>query len=223
MEWIKIPTDEILLPTRSDWQNYALIKYVALYCQLEREPTEIQLKRILNAKQLKYVQSESEVVSELIRSCIEVVSKKRQRDKLHYEKKCNKINNLNNFQLAERQRSDATDKIRLDKKEEIYKEESTNTGGDEDKTKLPKKFTPPTLKEVIEYSRLKGREDLAESFYQYYTPEWLDRDNKPIKNWKNKFNTWIMHTPRPEPPKKDVKGFTIEELRRIADEEAGLV
>ena len=125
MEWIKIPIDEILLSSRTDWQNMCLIKYMALYCQLERQPTDIQLSRIMNKKQLKYVLSECEVVSELVQSCIEVVSKKRNRDKLNYKNKTNKNNNLTEIPLAGRYRSDATDKIRLDKtrkEKEIYKE-----------------------------------------------------------------------------------------------------
>lgn len=125
MEWIKIPTDEILLSSRTDWQNMCLIKYMALYCQLERQPTEAQLSRIMNKKQLKYVLSECEVVSELVQSCIEVVSKKRNRDKLNYKNKIKENNNLAENPLADRYRSDATDKIRLDKtrkEKEIYKE-----------------------------------------------------------------------------------------------------
>lgn len=57
MDWIKIPIDEILLSDRRDWQNYALIKFMALYCQLEREPSDNQLHRILNKKEFDFVQS----------------------------------------------------------------------------------------------------------------------------------------------------------------------
>ena len=115
MEWIKIPTDEILLPTRSDWQNYALIKYMALYCQLEEEPNEIQLRKILTPKQFNFVQKEKQIVLKIVKNCIENVSKKRMRDKLHYDKKSFK--NSDDFQipLAERQRTDVTDKIRKEK------------------------------------------------------------------------------------------------------------
>lgn len=62
-----------------------------------------------------------------------------------------------------------------------------------------KEFIIPSLEEVQAYAKEKGREDLAEKFYEYYTlSNWVDKDNQPIKNWKNKFNTWIMNN-KPQP------------------------
>lgn len=124
MDWIKIPTDEILLSDRKDWQNYALIKYMALYCQLERQPSDIQLQRILNKKQLEYVKADSEVVMKLIQSCIEVVSKKRRQNKIQYEKKCSKNNGVLEIQTSDSNLSGEADKIRIDKKKEIDKEKA---------------------------------------------------------------------------------------------------
>lgn len=124
MDWIKIPTDEILLSDRKDWQNYALIKYMALYCQLERQPSDIQLQRILNKKQLDYVKADSEVVMKLIQSCIEVVSKKRRQNKIQYEKKCSKNNGVLEIQTSDSNLSGEADKIRIDKKKEIDKEKA---------------------------------------------------------------------------------------------------
>lgn len=124
MDWIKIPTDEILLSDRKDWQNYALIKYMALYCQLERQPSDIQLQRILNKKQLDYVKADSEVVMKLIQSCIEVVSKKRRQNKIQYEKKCSKNNGVLEIQTSDSTLSGEADKIRIDKKKEIDKEKA---------------------------------------------------------------------------------------------------
>lgn len=124
MDWIKIPTDEILLSDRKDWQNYALIKYMALYCQLERRPSDIQLQRILNKKQLDYVKADSEVVMKLIQSCIEVVSKKRRQNKIQYEKKCSKNNGVLEIQTSDSNLSGRADKIRIDKKKEIDKEKA---------------------------------------------------------------------------------------------------
>ena len=112
MEWIKIPTDEILLSGRSDWQNYALIKYMALYCQLEQEPNDFQLRRILTPKQFNFVQKEKQIVLKIVQNCIENVSKKRNRNKLHYEKKCNKINENFKIQTSESCLSDGAEKKR---------------------------------------------------------------------------------------------------------------
>ena len=86
MDWIKIPIDEILLSDRRDWQNYALIKFMALYCQLEREPSDNQLHRILNKKEFYFVQSNHQVVLNLIQSHIKVVQNKRRINKIQYNK-----------------------------------------------------------------------------------------------------------------------------------------
>ena len=104
----------------------------------------------------------------------------------------------------------------LNEQTETKTKTKTEIGGEKESKVNKKEFTPPTLKEVIDYSRLKGREDLAESFYQYYDPTWKDKDNNPIKNWKNKFNTWIMRNPLKEET-RDVRGYSIEELRKKAD------
>lgn len=112
MDWIKIPINEILLSGRRDWENYALIKYQALYLQLETEPSDIQLKRILNKKELEFVQSNCEVVSNLIQSQLNVVNKKRNHNKIKYLE--NK--NISKIQTSDRQLSAIKDKTR------VYKE-----------------------------------------------------------------------------------------------------
>jgi len=122
MDWIKLSTDNILYSEYSDWENYALIKYQALYCQLEQEPTEAQIKRVLSPKEIKFVQSCIEVITKLCQNDIEVVKKKRGRDKLNYRRKKGIHENSASGKIADRQLSDVTDKIRVDKRKEIYKE-----------------------------------------------------------------------------------------------------
>ena len=114
MDWIKIPIDEILLSDRRDWQNYALIKFMALYCQLEREPSDNQLHRILNKKEFDFVQSNHQVVLNLIQSHIKVVQNKRRINKIQYNKKISKNNAVSKIQKSERNLSDRADKIRED-------------------------------------------------------------------------------------------------------------
>ena len=193
MEWIKIPTDEILLSSRTDWQNYALIKYIALYCQLEREPTEVQLSRILNKKQLEYVLSEREVVSKLIQSHIEVVSKKRNRDKMHYEKKRNKINDNLKIQLTEQQRSDSTEKKRLDKNR-LDKIPPTSKDvvpqGELIPIEKPARLKRPTIEEVTAYCR--GRKNNVDpvKWYNYYLSNGWRVGRNPMKDWQATVRTW---------------------------------
>lgn len=61
----------------------------------------------------------------------------------------------------------------------------------------------PTLDEVISYAISRGREDLAEKFFEYYNVgNWLDKDGKPVLNWKQKFITWERNNPKPEKKKR---------------------
>jgi len=166
MEWIKIPTDEILLPKRSDWQNYALIKYIALYCQLEEEPNEFQLRRFLTQKQFNFVQKEKQIVLKIVKNCIENVSKKRMRDKLHYDKKSLKNNDDFKIPLAERQLSASTDKIREDNNNNPPLI-SPPYGGDRIKKKEVKKkeevLIPDEMKEAMELW-LAYRKEIGKSY-----------------------------------------------------------
>ncbi len=87
MEWIKIPIDEILFSDLKNSESFALIKYQALYCHLEKEPTLNQLKRIMNKRELAFVQSSSEVCLDLVSNQIKKVKQKRHNDKLNYKQK----------------------------------------------------------------------------------------------------------------------------------------
>lgn len=58
--------------------------------------------------------------------------------------------------------------------------------------KEKKQFVPPTLEQVTEYAKSKGRGDLASKFLEYYTvANWVDGKGNKVKNWKQKFLTWI--------------------------------
>ena len=82
----------------------------------------------------------------------------------------------------------------------------TDTDNDNDndndlkkKVKKKKKFVPPTLEQVVEYAKIKKREDLAKKFYDYFTADeeklWIDSEGKPVLNWKQKFLTWASRNP----------------------------
>lgn len=115
MDWIKIPTDSILYSEFKDSELIALIKYQALYCQLETEPTDAQLRRVLNQKQLKFVQSYSQVVQELCKSQVEKIKRKRNNEKENYKQKQQVVKNSVYGKLSERERTIEADKIREDK------------------------------------------------------------------------------------------------------------
>lgn len=115
MEWIKIPTDNILYSEFKDSELITLIKYQALYCQLESEPTLTQLRRVLDSRQLKFIKSNAEVVQELCRNQINVVTTKRNRDKESYQQKQGVNKKPASGKTPNRELVGVTDKIRLDK------------------------------------------------------------------------------------------------------------
>ena len=66
-------------------------------------------------------------------------------------------------------------------------------------TKSNKKFIAPSIDEVRAYAVERGREDLVELFYKYYSAsEWKDKSGKKVKNLKLKFVTWENNNPKPQ-------------------------
>lgn len=88
--------------------------------------------------------------------------------------------------------------------EEIIEKENKKKG----------QFVSPTYEEVKAYANERGRIDLASKFYEYYSlSNWIDKNGKPVKGWKNKFNTWIMNNPIKQAPNSDYvagsSGYTL--------------
>ena len=74
-----------------------------------------------------------------------------------------------------------------------------NTERDDAKKKQVKKFVPPTLEEVSTYCQEKNLTVSPKRFFDYYDAgEWKDGNGKPVKNWKQKLQTWQAHEPEKE-------------------------
>ena len=59
-----------------------------------------------------------------------------------------------------------------------------------------KKFKPPTLEEVEEYAKERGRLDLVKPFYDFFTAgDWIDSNGKAVRVWKQKFVSWERNPP----------------------------
>lgn len=61
-----------------------------------------------------------------------------------------------------------------------------------------KTFTAPDLDEIYKYMVSISFPDAkaeAEKFLSYYSPEWKDSNNKPVKNWKAKIKFWKSKRP----------------------------
>jgi len=115
MEWIKIPTDSILHTDLKDKELITIIRYQALYSQLEIEPNLIQLKRLFSSKQITFIEENKQIVDGFIKKHIEKVCKKRNNDKERYNKKQALSENSANLKPAKSKLTPLTDKTRLDK------------------------------------------------------------------------------------------------------------
>lgn len=108
--------------------------------------------------------------------------------------------------VAKRLPQYSIDKYSIDK----YSIESNNGG------KKHKVFTPPTLENVKEYAKKRGREDIANMFFDYYSEgNWIDSSGNKVRNWKQKFITWCSKNPKKE-TKTENGSFDTDEFFQLA-------
>lgn len=87
-----------------------------------------------------------------------------------------------------------------------------------------KQFVPPTLGEIQEYISTMNLNVDPQAFYDYFTaPDsegrtWIDSEGKPVRNWKQKIQTWSRKGGRTRPQKKNVAD-NFQEARRMLDQE----
>lgn len=203
MEWIKIPTDSILLPEFTDTQLMILIKYQALYCQLEREPNDRQLSRYFTKKQMKFIASNKLVIVEQASNDIENLNKKRGRDKLRYSE--NKESHVNSAdgKLSVSQLSAPTEKRREEKS--IKKDTNVST----------KKFKKPLIEELNYYCQERNNSVNAEKFFDYYEANGWKVGKNSMKNWQAAIRTWEKNTNQENKPKETFE----ERLNRAKKEQ----
>ena len=77
------------------------------------------------------------------------------------------------------------------KKPNVNVNENVNVNDNDNENINDKRFKKPTLEEVELYCKERGNNIDPHKFYDYYeTSNWKDKDNKQIKNWKQKIITW---------------------------------
>lgn len=87
-----------------------------------------------------------------------------------------------------------------------------------------KQFVPPTLGEIQEYISTMNLNVDPQAFYDYFTaPDsegrtWIDSEGKPVRNWKQKIQTWSRKGGRTRPQKKNVADNFQEALRMLDQE-----
>ena len=76
----------------------------------------------------------------------------------------------------------------------IYNNSNNNTKTKEKCVKENKNTIK--IEDVKAYAKSRGREDLAQKFYDYYTVnDWKDSNGKVVGNWKQKFILWQSQDP----------------------------
>ena len=90
-----------------------------------------------------------------------------------------------------------------------------------------KQFVPPTLVEIQEYISTMNLNVDPQAFYDYFTaPDsegrtWIDSEGKPVRNWKQKIQTWNKmgrSFSRSARPSKNV-GNSFQEAMKMLDQE----
>jgi len=115
------------------------------------------------------------------------------RNKQEFEQMCEK-NRQNVLKRWQKEDTKKYDGIRSYNSNTMATDNDNDKDNDNKKENIKKKFTPPTLEEVVEYAKSKGRLDLAKNFYNYFTEgKWVDSKGNKVKNWKQKFITWMSH------------------------------
>jgi len=191
MDWIKISTDSLLLSEHTNRQLLVLIKYQALYCQLEREPSIPHLKRYFTRNDIEFISKYKQSVNELCQKEIKKITQKRGRNKTYYE--VNKPNS-DKIQTSESKHSVRADKIREDKiREDKIREEEKSIK----KESTFNKAKPKDAKEVTEYAKSIAFTLDGEYFIDFYQSKNWKIGKNPMKDWKACVRTWKKNNDTP--------------------------
>lgn len=89
--------------------------------------------------------------------------------------------------------------------------------------KKKKEFIPPTLEEIQAYCKERKNNVNAEKFFDFYSPDWIDSNGKPVLNWKQKVITWEGSKQNAKPVRTEIKpewletpDGEVERLKRMA-------
>ncbi len=162
MDWVKIPIDNLLYFDFTKEEMFTLIRYQALYCQLESEPTQSRLLCLFDKKEVRFINKHKEMVRELCEKQIKTVKTKRKKDKESYKLKQTLNTISEDEKITNTNRTSATDKIREDKNK---KDNNKLLSQKETTTNIKKlslidegwKPKPTTLAKMLEYGYSEGK------------------------------------------------------------------
>lgn len=126
----------------------------------------------------------------------------------YQSKKIKPTNQATNEPTSDRPASDqqaTTNKEYKEYKERKNKDIKSNTA-----------FIPPSFDQVLQYAFEKNQtKALAQKFFDYFTAgDWFDAKGEKVKNWKQKFITWISFN---SPSASEIKSSKITEVSSNED------
>lgn len=97
--------------------------------------------------------------------------------------------NGNQWLTQDKISKDKISKVKISK--DIEESPKTEIIDNRKKSKGRKKFMPPTLQEVTDYCKVRKNNVDPKKFFDYFEAgNWIDSNNNPVKNWKQKVITW---------------------------------
>jgi len=215
MDWIKIPIDNILYSEFTNLETFTLIRYQALYCQLEIVPNDYQLKRIFSRKERMFLRSNAEVTHELVKNQVRKVIQKRSREKESYNTKQSLSEKSVGRPKADRTQNIAADKTRLDK---IRLDKNINKEIWNDFLTLRKAKKAPVTKTVlnkiekeaakINWSVEQAMSEMCARGWQGFNSEWVLKEQKGKVNGQSRKERLDNATQRGIEKAMAMEGFT---------------
>ena len=96
------------------------------------------------------------------------------------------------------------------RREEESKREETDKEEEKEKNVGGKRFSPPSIEEVAEYASVKGLENYAEDFYEFYGSKGWYVGKSKMKDWRLAYSRWCKN----QPPKPQGKTGTVYDYVR---------
>lgn len=179
MEWFKTSVNDILLSDKEDWQILAIMKYKALFAQLEHEPTEVQALRILKKKEWNFIKIHTDFIKNSVESQLKSKKNQREHDKKYFNK--NKELNKNSSIGTD---IDTNGKNRIDKN----KKDITNVISKKETPNL--RFCKPTVEEVRLFCLERKNTVSPQKFVDFYESKGWLVGKSPMKDWRAAVRNW---------------------------------
>lgn len=129
MEWTKISTT-LITKRFSDYEIASIVKFQLVWALNEEQPDKQTALRYMTAKQYETAMTYLDSVSARVSDDVSLVIKKRNVEKIRYNKNKGLSKNLQADCIQSDIQTAGADKIRLDKNKEIYKENNKQTEKD---------------------------------------------------------------------------------------------